>query len=332
MAVGKYPDGLVRRSQSRPSDRCDTRMQMRRLFIYGEPTTLLVRMNYLKVLLFLLVLLLQLPAGAQTHPMMGYAKINGGTLYYEVNGRGETIVLIHGGQMDSRIWDSQVASFAKHYRVIRYDVRGYGRSGIPTTPYSNVEDLRTLLKLLKVEKAVLVGLSLGGRISIDFALEHPDMVAGLVLAGPGLSGFETSVQAQQRSGERIEAARDEGYSKAVELWLKDPYMIPAMENPRISSKIRQYASENAHVWLLNPYLERPIKRAAIDRLSEIRARTLVIVGDRDVPDIQAITDKLANGIAGAKKVIIKGAGHITPMEKPEEFNKTLLDFLAGSNP
>jgi pimeloyl-ACP methyl ester carboxylesterase len=274
-------------------------------------------------ILALLLLAITVTAPAQAPVSRGFLKAGGGRLYYETAGKGRVLVFIHGGQMDRRIWDDQFNTFAKRYKVIRYDVRGYGKSSIPTKPYSNVEDLQALLKSLRVQQATLIGLSLGGGISIDFALAHPSLIDALVLAGPGLGGFEFKGD----SSPIVEAARDEGPSKAAELWLKDPYMIPAMENPAISKRVRQLATENSHVWLENPILERPLKPFAVGRLSEIHAPTLIIIGERDVPDIQAIVDKLASEVRGAKKEVIRGAGHIVNMERPDEFNRALREFL-----
>jgi pimeloyl-ACP methyl ester carboxylesterase len=273
--------------------------------------------------LALLLLATGITASAQAAVSRGFLKVDGGKLYYEAAGKGRVLVFIHGGQMDRRIWDDQFNAFAKQYRVIRYDVRGYGKSSIPTKPYSNIDDLQALLKSLRVQKATLIGLSLGGGISIDFALAHSDMVDALVLAGPGLSGFEFTGD----SSAIVDAARDEGPAKATELWLKNPYMIPAMENPAINKRVRQLATENSHVWLENPVLERPSKPDAAGRLSEIHAPTLIIIGERDVPDIQAIVKKLASEVRGAKKEMIGGAGHIVNMEKPDEFNRAVSEFL-----
>jgi 3-oxoadipate enol-lactonase len=267
---------------------------------------------------------------AQKRAAGGAVAVDGGTLYYEMAGKGEPIVFIHGGQMDRRMWDDQFDLFARHFKVIRYDVRGYGKSSLPARGYSCTDDLYSLLKALHVNKAHFVGLSLGGRIAIDFALTHPEMVAGLVLVGPGLSGFQFSNDGGARYWAVVEAARDKSYAEAAELWLKDPYMAPAMANSALQSKLRKLASENGPAWLMNPLLERDLKPPAVGRLAEIHAPTLIIVGDRDVPDIQKIVEKLSTDISGAKKVVIRGAGHIVNMEKPDEFNRALFDFLGRS--
>jgi pimeloyl-ACP methyl ester carboxylesterase len=272
----------------------------------------------------LLLLLFAVSGVAGQAVRRGLARVNGAKLYYEMKGKGPTLVLIHGGQMDRRMWDMQFDLFAGSYRVIRYDVRGYGKSDVPRRGFAHEDDLFELLRLLGADKVSIIGLSLGGRIAIDFAIKHPQMVESLVLAGPGLSGFKFS---DQSGWSIVEAARDEGLTKAAEMWLKHPYMAPAMENPAIRQKIRQLAIENGHVWLENPIFEREMKPPAIERLSQIRVPTLIVVGDRDVEDIQKIVDTLKGGISGSEKLVIRGAGHIVNMEKPEQFNQVVLEFL-----
>src|SRR5437660_12337913 len=119
----------------------------------------------------------------------GYCDVQGGKIYYEVAGQGHPLVLIHGGQLDRRMWDEQFQFFASRYKVIRYDVRGFGQSPAANKPFSQSEDLATVLKCAKADKAYVVGLSLGGRIAIDFTLAHPEMVDALIPVAPGLSGF-----------------------------------------------------------------------------------------------------------------------------------------------
>src|SRR5688572_9532583 len=114
------------------------------------------------------------------------------SLHVEICGQGPALVMIHGGNTDRRMWDDEFASWSKLYQVIRYDVRGFGRSTRPSESYRSHEDLLTILDSLHVRKASIVGLSLGGRIALDFALTQPDRVTALVLAGPGMSGFPWS--------------------------------------------------------------------------------------------------------------------------------------------
>ena len=164
-------------------------------------------------------------------------------LFSEIAGAGEPLVLLHGGQMDRRMWDAQFTAFAKSYRVIRYDIRGFGKSDVPARPYSNAGDLYSLLRHLNVKRTKLIGLSLGAAVAIDFALTHPEMVDSLILVCPGLGGFHFQDKANDLRAV-VEAARDGNYDKAAELWLQNPYMSVAMENPALRSKLRQLARDN----------------------------------------------------------------------------------------
>lgn len=263
------------------------------------------------------------PAGAQG----GFAEINGTKIYYEVAGAGHPLVLIHGGQMDLRMWDEQFQLFSKAYRVVRFDVRGYGKSPASKNVYASEDDLAALLKYLKVEKAYVVGLSLGGRIAIDFALTHPEMTDGIVPVAPGLSGFHFSDDPNEWNVLRAVQAGD--LAKAADYWLQSGYMAPAVENPKIAPRLRQLSLENVHENLDNPLLETMPNPPAIDRLPQIKAPTLIIVSNRDVADIHQICGLLRARIPGAKEIVIEGSGHIVNMEEPEEFNRAVLDFLAS---
>ena len=238
-------------------------------------------------------------------------------------------MLIHGGQLDSRMWDDQFDVLARQFAVVRYDVRGYGGSFQPDRLYSDADDLAGLLDYLQVGKAHLVGLSLGGRIAVDFALAYPKRILSLTLAGPGLAGYEPpgAEEADLRMWNILKAARDEGPDQATDAWLKDPYMAPAMEQARLGPRLRRLTRENAHCWLRNPILQRSPRPPAAKRLEEVKAPTLLVLGDRDVAQIKATIQVLERGIRGSKKVVIKGAGHLVNMERPDEFNRALLAFL-----
>jgi 3-oxoadipate enol-lactonase len=266
---------------------------------------------------------------AQSSPVIhldsGFLELDGGKIYFEVAGSGHPLVLIHGGQMDSRMWDEQFALFSRTYRVIRYDYRGFGKSPAATKPFAGEDDLAALLKYLGVQKAYVVGLSLGGRVAIDFALAHPDMVDALVPVAPGLSGAHFGDDPSFMESWRAAQAGD--WQKVAEIWLKSGYMAPAMENPKIAPRLRQLATEDAHENLDNGALERVLYPPAIERLPNIKVPTLLIVGNRDVPDIHQICGLLYARVPGIKVILIQNSGHIVNMEQPEEFNRAVLDFL-----
>jgi pimeloyl-ACP methyl ester carboxylesterase len=158
-------------------------------------------------------------------------------------------------------------------------------------------------------------------------------VGSLTLAGPGVSGYEPpgGAETDLRIWEIIKAARDQGPEEATALWLKDPFMAPAMEQARLVPALTRMARENAHCWLENPVLQRSPKQAAT-RLGEIKVPALLLIGDRDVPQIKATIETLERGIRGARKASIKDAGHMVNMEQPDLFNEAVLNFLRKQGP
>jgi pimeloyl-ACP methyl ester carboxylesterase len=262
--------------------------------------------------------------GQQLTATTGIAEVNGAKLYYEVMGEGRPLVLIHGGGIDSRMWDDHFKVYAEHYKVIRYDLRGSGKSDVPTKRWSHVEDLRSLLRFLRVDNVYLLGLSRGAQVSADFIFEYPDMVDALILASPNLDGPPS---AYESPGAR-EAARED-ISLAVDELMKNPYQIPQRQYEAARRKMRVMLADNAMVSLFiyrNFHLQRP-ELPATRRISAIRVPTLLIVGGNDHPDALANYARETELIPGARKVVIPGANHVAPLEKPEEFNRIVLGFL-----
>ena len=268
---------------------------------------------------------------------MAVADIRGARLYYEVAGAGPAVVLIHEAIGDRRMWDDQFAVLAERFRVLRYDMRGYGSSSIPAGPYSLVEDLRELLDEVEVEVAVLVGGSLGGRVALDFALSAPERVAGLCLINPGLPGHEWSAEVKAAWDEE-EAALDQGdLERAVEVnlrtWVDGPHRRPDEVDPVVRRRIHEMQLQAFRVQVPAYETDPPpgpgdaLDPPAVERLDEIRVPTLLVVGGGDQPDIHRICDRIEAGIAGVKRIVIPEVAHAPHMERPAEFNELLLDFL-----
>ena len=257
----------------------------------------------------------------------GFAEVNGTRLYYESSGRGPAVVLIHGGLVDGRLWDEQMGPLSKRFRVVRYDLRGYGRSADAPEPFSHLEDLRALLDLLRIEKATLVGLSLGGIIAADFALEHPERVERLVLVGPGLRGDK---QPPPKDAAAAIAAMSRGPEAFADASMTRELYAGVRPGSAAYRLLRRMLLDNfkALSTLRPGHIKYPEPPTA-ERLGQVRAPTLVLIGSRDGRNLRNIADTLAAGIPGARKVIIHGASHHPPVETPREFNRALLDFLEG---
>ncbi|MFN0008591.1 MAG: alpha/beta fold hydrolase [Planctomycetota bacterium] len=266
------------------------------------------------------------------------AEVNGTKLAWKSYGSGErAIVFVQGAQLAREMWEDQARNlaepkvFAERRRTVFYDVRGFGKSGPMTEPFSHENDLRALLDALEIERATLVGLSLGGRIAIEFAVEHPERVEALVLVGPGLLGFPFKEEPEAWHDEIRAAIQARDGARAVEAWLSSGYMLPAMQNPELASKLRKLALANTANWLQTDF-EIPLDPAAIGRLSTIRCPTLVLVGSRDVPEMHAIADHLDREIPNSRKAVIAASGHVPNLERPMEFERLVREFLAEARP
>jgi len=255
----------------------------------------------------------------------GTARVNGAALYYEIFGRGPTLVFLHAGLADSRMWDREVEYFSGKYSVLRFDARGYGKSDAPVEPYVPVDDLHELLRYLGIDRACVIGLSMGGTVAIDFAIAHPAVVSCLVIAAgtPGWQPFSDDLA--QRVASILEAGQRRGPSAVVDGWLRDPMLAAAKAQPRVIQQLKMFLTQNARGFLGTP-LMRPPDIASPD-LANLKIPTLVIVGNRDDPEIVERSQTMTRDIPGARQVIINGAGHMVNLEKPQEFDRVLAQFI-----
>jgi pimeloyl-ACP methyl ester carboxylesterase len=254
-------------------------------------------------------------------------------LYHEVAGDGPAVVFVHEGIADSRMWDPQWASF-DGYRRIRLDLRGFGRSPVGTLPLTHAEDVADLLDELGVSDAALVGASVGGRVALELAIGRPGLVRALVLVGAGLPGYHWSDAVRAYGEAEEEAVRQGDLDAAAELnlrmWVDGPGRSATDVDPRVREAVRemQRAALELQAPLWDDFEEDFLVLNLAGRLGEVRAPTLVIVGEEDVGDIHAIAERFVAEIPGARKAIIPGAAHVPNLERPADFDALVLAFLA----
>jgi 3-oxoadipate enol-lactonase len=265
----------------------------------------------------------------------GYLETGGGRLYYEVDGDGRPMVLIHAGVANVRMWDDQVRPFVEAgHRVIRYDTRGFGRTETDAVAFSNRADVAALLDHLGVRSVVLVGASRGGMIALDFALERPDRVEALVLAAGGISGLttdRTEVEAAfEAEAERAWEARD--WDRLADLETR--YWV---DGPGPADRVEPSVRRRVHEWILSTYRAekeegepQPLDPPALDRLGTLAVPTLVLVGNLDAPHTQAAAHRMAQDIPRARLEIVEGVAHMINLERPADFNRLVLDFAAAA--
>lgn len=265
----------------------------------------------------------------------GTIESNGTQIYYEMLGTGHPLVLLHGGYMDRRMWDDQFYAFAEHYQVIHYDIRGFGQTPLPQIPYSDRQDLYNLLTSLGIEKAWLLGLSLGGIVVVDFTLDYPEMVDGLILVGSPVSGYSPEMMFTPEKLQRL-AAQWEPLAQAieardipsmVECLMAHPTLVPSPEYPAARQRVREQLSAYDFARVLNEVSRDKLQPAACERLAEISAPTLLIMGADDHIQLHRSADKFEQDIANVQRVEIPHTHHMPNMEQPDEFNRVVLDFL-----
>ena len=270
----------------------------------------------------------------------GVAHVNGTELSYNVAGAGHPLTLAHGFLLDRNSWDEQFGVFARQYRVVRYDLRGWGDSAqeMAEPPFSPRQDLLCLLDYLNIQKTHLLGLSGSGTIALDFTLEHPEKVDALILVASGLSGYPQRMteSIQAFIGQYYGALQRKDIASAVEatvrFWTDGPNRKPEQVNAQARARITDIATQHIqrHGDLMAHQRHMlPLEPPAVNRLTEVKAPTLIVVGDLDTPETLESADTLERGIAGAKKRVIPGTAHHPHMEKPEEFNRLVMEFLSG---
>ena len=265
------------------------------------------------------------------HRETGTAEVNGARIHYEVAGEGEPLVLVHAGIADSRMWEGQIPAFAERFEVVRYDLRGFGKTKMVEGPFSHHEDLRGLLDFLGVQRTHLVGCSMGGGAVLDFALEYPERVGDLVLVGSAIGGFRPDFGPPGEWDELVAADEAGDLERISELEVAMWVDGPARSPEDVPATIRDLVYEMNLIALQTEEAElgeewEPEPPAA-DRLHNIHAPTLLIVGDEDQPRVFAAADLLEKELPNQRKIVMHGTAHLPNMERPEEFNRLVLEFL-----
>jgi 3-oxoadipate enol-lactonase len=262
----------------------------------------------------------------------GVLETNGARIRYEVEGAGEAVVLVHAGVADLRMWDAEAAALGDAFRVIRHDTRGYGETETEAVEFSNRADVAALLDHLSEPAAHLVGLSRGGTIALDFALEYPERARSLVVAAGGVGGYEPAEQLPPETweaAERMWEAKDwEALAEwETALWADGPGQSPERV-PHVRAQVRE--------WILETYRAekeegkpQALDPPASERLHELRAPLLVLVGTLDEPGTNASMRHLAAAVPGARLEELESA-HMLNLEHPERFAALLRQHFERS--
>lgn len=268
-------------------------------------------------------------------------------LYYDVAGQGDTLILLHGYGMDRRMWDKVYKPLSKHYHVVRYDLRGYGLSGLPEVGfgYLHADDLSALMDALSIQKAHLVGVSLGGRVVTEFTALHPERVRSATISSGALSRipdrssvppevvklYNDTVFAENRRQAKENAARGMDALKAE--WKQGMRRISGKRYRKIKEDLERMIDDwQAWQWI-NPETDAFIGDQA-DSLFARQAKhppMLLLIGQYDYTENKKAMQRLATICPEATIQLLPEAGHFTVMESPGAFLKQVLSFLENTN-
>jgi len=246
-----------------------------------------------------------------------------GGLAYDIEGQGPLVVLIHGSNLDRRMWVDDSAWLRRHARVLTYDQRGQGGSDDPVQAFSNHGDLIVLLNELGEGEASLIGLSSGAQVALDVALVAPGRVKKLVLVSPSLSGYVPK-EMPNFFGELGAALREQDFDRANEVLLASSIMsVP----PAYSELVRTMVTDNTRLWSIPYSLVEQATPPAIERLDSIALPVLILSGGNDLEAIRDQGRLLEQRLANARRLTVTGGGHLLNMTSPNKFRDALSSFL-----
>ncbi len=265
--------------------------------------------------------------------MTEYLETDGARIAYDVDGVGEPVLLVHAGVANRSMWDGQVAALRDAYRVIRHDTRGFGETETDAVAFSNRADIAAVLDDVGEGSAHVVGLSRGGQIALDFAIELPDRVRTLTVAAGGVGGYASPDEVPAETWEAVEAMEEAKEWERLADWEADFWVEgPGQPRGRVDPAIRA----TVHGWILSNYRAekesgQPIvlDPPAGERLADLRAPLLVLYGTFDEPGTSDAMRHLAKSVRGARLEVFEGSAHMLNLEQPERFNRVLRAFLDG---
>lgn len=260
------------------------------------------------------------------HATDGQLALEGGTIKYQRAGAGRPLTFVHGHTLDMDMWQPQFEAFEPEFEVLRYDMRGYGGSSLPVDDnYLHSTDLLRLHEDLGLTSTSLVGLSLGGQVALEYAIHYPDQIEKLILIDPFLADFSFSDTWNNTLISMIETSMAGDYGTTRKIWWESGLFTPAQEKPCSADKIKSIFNRYSG-W----HFEHPLHLGVApvsERLKEIKAPTLILVGDEDIQDFLNISEFLESEIPNASRRVVSGAGHMANLEAPRAVNEAIWDFI-----
>lgn len=251
----------------------------------------------------------------------------GADIHVEVRGRTPQAVFVHGFGGDLSAWDEVWRALGEDFPAMRYDLRGFGRSRARgDEPFDYADDMLRVLDDVGIARADVIGVSMGGRIALNFALDHPERVRNLVLISPGLTAWEWSEDWRARWAAITARARAGALDEAKRLWWEHPLFDSTRASPAAPALWRSIERFSGAQWIADHERAKP---PDVERLHMLKPRTLLLSGDQDYPDFRLIADLIAGGAPDVARIDHAGCGHLLNLEAPEACAREILEFLGG---
>jgi 3-oxoadipate enol-lactonase len=234
------------------------------------------------------------------------------------------------------MWEPQWETFQQSHRVVRYDLRGFGRSPIEPGSYSHASDLIDLIEKQDLSKTSLVGVSMGGRVALEVSIARPELVEALVLVGAGFPGHDWSAEMNAADEAEMAALTRGDLDAAVEVslrtWVDGPGRNPEDVDPEVRALVAemQRRAYELQIPVWETAEEKPLVTDLSERVGEVGAPTLVLVGEEDLPDMHEIADRLERELPDARRASIADTAHVPSLERPREFDQLVLPFLQSA--
>ena len=263
--------------------------------------------------------------------MNKYADSNGTKIYYEVFGEGEPLVLIMGFGADGTVWEKHLREYEKHFRCIVLDNRGVGKSDQPKGPYRTkmmAEDTIAVMDHAGVDKARVAGISMGGAITQELVLNHPDRVQRIALIStwPKFNNYAKTVYENLKKL-RV-TSKSEDFMELLQLWIFAPPYYEKFMNDLEEGQLGAKNNPNPQSKKgFDGQLDACINHDTVSRLDQIKVPTLITVGDMDIFTPPEFSKILHEGISGSEYVSFPEGGHVHHWEDLERFNKITTEFL-----
>ncbi|MFX1329049.1 MAG: alpha/beta fold hydrolase [Promethearchaeota archaeon] len=248
-------------------------------------------------------------------------------MYYELSGKGENLLLIHGLGSSTRDWEFQVPTFSQDYQVITIDLRGHGKTDKPKGPYTMemfAEDIAELLEKLGIKSTHTLGISLGGDIAFQFAVDYPHLVKSLIIVNAGIEIPIDSFKMKLEAFKRTFIVKLVGMKKMGKVLAPRLFIKPEQEDLR-EKLIERWAENDKKAYL--SAMRALIGWSIRDKLDKITFPTLIIGSDEDYTP-SSIKKEYTALLPNARFIEIKDARHAVPFEKPEVFNEIVMNFLS----